>query len=769
MPFVDLPARSTADPAPRGPARAALLLLALTFALVVWRARPPVARGDEAPPEAFSAARARATLARLLGEAPRPRPAGSAEAAAFRERLVAELRSLGLEPAEERAWACSPEGACAETVNLLARLPGGGSGPGLLLVAHTDSVGAGPGAADDGAGVVVLLEAARALLAPVAPAAGAALARPVTLLFTDAEEVGLLGAQAFVDARRDGRLAREVAVVINVEARGTSGLDHLFETGEENAGLLRTVGGELPRPSASSLFYEIYRRLPNDTDFSVFKRAGLTGLNFAFIGEPLRYHTPRDEPRLLDAGSLQHQGDHLLAAARALARAERLETGPGRRVYFDLVGLGLLSWPEGWSLPLAGAGLLLVVLAGARRGALGPGRLALGLSALLVPVALAGAAGWGLHALLGALGAFPYSWVAHLAPPALASAALGVLAAHAARLFGSVRAWALWSGLWTGWGLLALTLAALAPGASHLAIVPLLVAGLAGQLGGAASRPPAVAALAPLLAAGLLWWPLAWTLPTAMGVDTLTAVAAIAALVASPAAGLLAAAPPRWSPALLGLAVLAGGTAALALPRFTPERPQPAALRFLERPAAGGGREALWALDPARAPLPSGLAGLAPFARQAVLPWARTAAHAAPAPVQELALPELVSLAAEPSGDGRRLTMRLRSPRGAPRAALWLPAEAGLRGARVAGVPVPAASGRLPGVPRRGRLLVVATLPPEGVELELEVGAAPVEATLLDVTAGLPEAGGGLAAARGHAAVPIGLGDSTWVLRPVVL
>lgn len=72
-------------------------------------------------------------------------------------------------------------------------------------------------------------------------------------------------------------------------------------------------------------------------------------------------------------------------------------------------------------------------------------------------------------------------------------------------------------------------------------------------------------------------------------------------------------------------------------------------------------------------------------------------------------------------------------------------------------------------MPRRGRLLVVATLPPAGVDVELELGAAAVEATLLDASPGLPASGAPLAAARGTTAVPVGLGDSTWALRRVVL
>ena len=760
MPLVDLPLRSSDDPAPRRTARAAILLSTLCLAFVVARSRPPAAVGADAPADRFSAARARATLERLLGDGS-PHPAGSPAAEAFRQRLQAELRGLGLEPTVERAWACSPEGACADTVNLLARLPGGGDAPAVLLVAHTDSVAAGPGASDDLAGVSVLVETARALLASPPGA------RPVTLLFTDAEEAGLLGAQAFVDARADGRLAREVAVAINVEARGTAGLDHLFETGEENAGLVRLAASRLPRPSASSLFYEIYRRLPNDTDFSIFKRAGMTGLNFAFVGEPLRYHTPRDEPRLLDAGTLQHQGNHVLASARALAQAETLVPGPGRRVFFDLLGFSLVSWPEGWSLALAVAGLLLVLVTAVRREALGLGGLLFGLLALLLPVVLAAGAGWGLHRLLVALGAFPYVWVAHLTIATVAFAALGVLSAHAVRLFRTVHAWALWSGIWLGWGAGAVALAHFAPGASHLAIVPLLAAALSALLS-RRDGPGAIALLAPLVAAAALWLPLAWTLPTAMGAGTLAAVAAIVALVASPAAVALASGGSGRPAVALFAFVLLGGGAMLVLPRFTADRPQPAALRFVET-ATASGASAVWALDPPFAPLPPKLAALAAFERRLLLPWSRSQSQVAAVAAAGLAMPELEKLAEESTADGRHLRLHLRSPRAATRAALWLPAEAGLRAARVAGVGVPAASGRLPGTPQQGRLLIIATLPPEGVEIELTVAAASAEIALVDASPGLPATGAALAAARGETAVPIGLGDSTWTVRRLTL
>lgn len=635
MPLVDLPLRSAVDPAPRRLARAARLLLLALLALVLWRSRPPAARGADAPPEEFSAARAR-----------HPRPV------AWRRRAAAggEPRGGGLpRTAAGRAARARPRAGGRARLGLQSRggvrrdgeaspsaqYPGGGGGPGLLLVAHTDSVAApGPGAADDGAGVVVLLETARALLTGIGPR------RPVSLLFTDAEEAGLLGPGVRRRARRSRasppRWRRCSTSRRAAPAGSTTSSRPARATPACSAS--PAVRCRAPRRARSS---RDLRRLPQRHRLLGLQRAGLTGLNFAFIGEPLRYHTPRDEPSRLDPGTLQHQGDHLLAATRALARARRLDPGPGRRVFFDLLGFVLLAWPEGWSMPLALVGLALVLLAGGRRAALGPGGLALGLLALLVPVALAAGAGWALHALLGALGAFPWAWVAWLGPPTLAFAALGALVARAVRLFRRVDPWSLWSGLWLGWSLLALALAAVAPGASHLAIVPLFAAGLAGQLGRRGSPPPALAVLLPLVVAGALWLPLAWMLPTAMGMSALVAVTAIVALAASPAAGALAAARARELRAPRSRR--RGRRRRLPRPAalFTPDRPQPASLRLVEQESAGGPaapalRQALWVLDPAAAPLPPALAGLRPFARRAVLPWSRAEARAAPAPVQDL-------------------------------------------------------------------------------------------------------------------------------------
>ena len=57
----------------------------------------------------------------------------------------------------------------------------------------------------------------------------------------------------------------------------------MFETGPGNARLMDLFAHAVARPSASSVSYEVYKLLPNDTDFSVYRKLGLSGFNFGFI------------------------------------------------------------------------------------------------------------------------------------------------------------------------------------------------------------------------------------------------------------------------------------------------------------------------------------------------------------------------------------------------------------------------------------------------------------------------------------------------------
>jgi hypothetical protein len=97
-----------------------------------------------------------------------------------------------------------------------------------------------------------------------------------------------------------------------------------------------------------------YKLLPNDTDFTMFKEAGLAGLNFAFIDGYASYHTQFDNLQNLDLMTLQHEGDTALSLTRQLGNDDITEAAAeGDRVYFDIVGRFLLHYPARWATPLA--------------------------------------------------------------------------------------------------------------------------------------------------------------------------------------------------------------------------------------------------------------------------------------------------------------------------------------------------------------------------------------------------------------------------------
>ncbi|MEO7085887.1 MAG: M20/M25/M40 family metallo-hydrolase, partial [Gemmatimonadaceae bacterium] len=325
-----------------------LVLLAMLAVLRI--ARPPAPVPATAPDVEFSAERAMGHVEEI---ATRPHPLGTADHDRVRDYIVGELGSLQLRAQIQRATAIGTRYQSAGRVeNVLAWLPGSSpNGKAVLLVAHYDGVGAGPAAADDGAGCAAMLETLRALRARKEP-----LKHDVIALFTDGEESGLLGAAAFV---REHPWAKDVAVVLNFEARGTTGRSFMFETGPGNldaARALRTAGDV----TAGSVFTTIYRTLHNDTDLSELALLDTPALNFAFADGVERYHTSRDDLAHLNPGSVQHHGDQMLALAATFANEDLPRPKTGEGVFFDLPVIGLVVYPDWLSIPLAIVALLLV-------------------------------------------------------------------------------------------------------------------------------------------------------------------------------------------------------------------------------------------------------------------------------------------------------------------------------------------------------------------------------------------------------------------------
>ncbi len=300
-------------------------------------------------------------LSRLIPDA-RPHPVGSPQNAKLRDIIVTTLREAGYAPQVRAAFRCETGGNCARVENIVAVRAGGTSGQAVLVSAHYDSVDAGPGTSDDVVGVTILLDLARSLAQ--APASR----NDIVFLLSDAEESGLHGAHAFADSAPE--MAR-IRAVVNVEARGAAGPSLMFETGPGNARLIDLYQRNVARPVTNSLIYEVYKALPNDTDFSVYRQRGIGGFNFAFVGSASLYHSARDLPKNLDIDTFQHHGDHVFASVYALANADLGALhSTSDASYFDLFSHRLFVWPSAWDAPiavLALAAIVLLALMGRRR------------------------------------------------------------------------------------------------------------------------------------------------------------------------------------------------------------------------------------------------------------------------------------------------------------------------------------------------------------------------------------------------------------------
>lgn len=555
---------------------AALLLVALALALLLTAQTPPSPLPADAPATEFSATRALAVQQRLFSPE-RPHPLGSVESAAIRARIVAELGALGLSPEVRSRAVCAPYGVCGLPYNILARVPGRNPGQLVVLATHYDSVFAGPGAGDAAASVGAILEIARALKA------GPPLEHDVLLLIDDGEEAGLLGARAFLQEPE----AAQVRAYINMEARGSRGLSRLFETSDGNATFARLFAEHLPHPSTSSLFFEIYKLLPNDTDLSVFRAGGGTGIGMAFAEGATHYHTPLDNLANLDPRTVQDQGESALALARAFVAHPGSLKADGDAVYFDVVGRQVLAWPATWSwlLILAGAGLV-----GAWRFRLGADRpgfgATVGAAALQLGVLLmVGACAFIVHRTFRSFDLLPMRWQANLEGMSLYFALIGVLLAGLAvrlRLLQRLTPLTALHGLSLVLLVASILLQEFLPGAVYLALAPLLATALM-----LAVFPRALAFAAGVAGAALLvvFGPLLVSLYDLLGSGLLFVVAPLAALVALP---VLQAVPltflraPVWL-VLLVLVLVKTSVDAVRAP-FDANTPMPLAISVVQQP-----------------------------------------------------------------------------------------------------------------------------------------------------------------------------------------
>jgi hypothetical protein len=740
-----------------------VLLIALGF-LLIYVDTPPRAIPATGPAGRFSAERA---IKDVQAISKAPHPVGSAEHTVVKQYILDALSATGLSPEVQASTAVSATGPVAASVeNIVARLPGSGGGKSVLLVAHYDSVPTSFGASDDGASVAVLLETARMLKALPQ------MKHDVTFLFSDGEELGLLGAQAFV---AENPLAANVGLVLNFEARGTSGPAILFETSDRNAKLINAVSSTVRAPVANSLSYEIYKRLPNDTDFSVFKRAGYPGLNFAFIDGLVHYHTLMDNLQNLDHGSLQQQGDYALELTRHFAGSDdqSFQVG-GNAVYFDILGMKLVRYSSATgTLLLILTGLL---LAGAltqayRKKLITPKKVILSLGAILLGIIGAAITSFVLQyvvALLGPRSSAVLSgefynsgvYVCSFGMAALATALL--LYTIAARRLGSHNL--AMAGL-SLWFIFLLAISVFAPGGTFLLLWPALVVLVAWnvKLYRSGSEGSAILLNLASAAALILVVPLLHKIFTAFDLGSHVLISIMLALLAALCVHQLTPSVSKRAWLLPGglyafSAVLLFGAMTFS-PRFDRQHPRLDSLMYVSNADSGTQVWASYDRQPDQWTSQVFRGAVKRATLSQALPANSRIFMQAPAPSASVAPPELNVLDNKVAGAERQVHLQILSPRHASAALLFVPSEIPVLSASLNGHELHASK-----TIQGAWTLQYFGMRSEGIDLRLRLksgGAFKLQVT--DVADGLPESATSQISPRPASAspLPVRFNDST--------
>lgn len=653
----------------RGPLTT-LLLLGMAWAFSSARVAPSPL-GTNAPDSVFAADRA---MVHMENMARAPHPPGSPEHTRVREYLLSELRQMGLQPTVQTTTevvGSGPFRRAATVRNILARIPGASTTGTILLTAHYDGREIARAAGDDASGVSAILESLRAL------STGDPLRNDVMVLITDGEELGLMGARAFVNQHP---WMSEVTLVISIEMRGGAGPSIMFETGSDNGWIIEQLKAGNPDAFGNSLTYEVYKRLPNDTDFTPFKEAGKQGLNYAGIANAHVYHQAYDSPENFSSRTLQHHGVNTLSMLRHLGDTELTTISAPDRIYFTLPYLGLITYSRLWAYGLSGLLVLLLIgcLGFVRSSGARISGIAVGAGGGLVSVVAVAGLGLGLvrfvtrfHPEAGQLhGSLFHSEGWYVAGLAAASVAVTTF------VFGLLRRWFSLSelsagavllpalggivlGVWQPFAAMNLqwpALCGLAAAAVVTGVTRAQRPGLVRWVLLVALAMPVLALMVPLTE--LLWLAMNISLAPALG-----ALMVLALLSALPLIEIMREPNGWWATAvsLLAAAALIGIGVLKAAPN--PERPAPSTLLYaVDR----GSNESLWLTDGPESPASGEQArawavdrvGEANEERSFAAFMGRDRTYATTdAPERDLAVP-LVSILSDSTSSGLRLAVR---------------------------------------------------------------------------------------------------------------
>lgn len=720
-----------------------LLFVVFVVFVAVHLQKAPAAVPQSAPLDVFSSGRAMNDLKVIAAG---PRPIGTAQQAAVRQHIVQRLSSLGLEPQVQTTTAVNSAYSQAGTVNnIVARIKGSNGAKALVLSTHYDSVPYGPGANDAGTAVAALLETARALKT------GGLLKNDLIFLFTDGEETGLLGAQAFAS---EHPWAKDVGLVLNFEARGNTGPSIMFESSNNNAWLIDGLDQAAPAPISNSLANEVYRLLPNDTDLTVFKKAGWAGLNFAYIDGLTHYHTRLDDLGNTDERSLQHQGSYALALARYFGNVDLTRGGQGNAVYFNILGTALLHYSYAWNIPLAIFTLLItiaVLTIGIRKGELTLRGIAWGTLTFVVALAVSWFVVTGLWWLINLVA----NWTGSIFQNSASRSEYYFLSfvALSAALFAGMIQWLrkktadanLFAGVLVLYALLLLPATLFLPGVSYLfvwpllgAAVSLLIAFVTTDKGSESPQRlgiltlgalPGLLLLAPTVY--FLYTALVLSMPAVLIVLAVLALGLLAPALALPAVS------KRW---LLPVGLAIAGVVLLAIAglnsNFEHYQPQKSDLFYAMNAGTG---KAIWASADVR---------LNDWTRQFLaqgnrgdvnqfFPSRNRSFLQSEAPAIQEPAPGLQVLKDENGSDVRRVQLKITSPRQAPSLVVFVDADVLKATVNGREITTPASLRVGSG---SGWSMQYSGTPVEGFDLALELKPSqPLKITIVDRTDGLPQ------------------------------
>ncbi len=653
----------------------ALLISGSAYFVNDWLGAMPEPKSSSVSELEFSAGRAMAILEDLLQEGV-PHPVGSEANKRVKERILAWLEKQGIEAEVQKAWGCSTMwNNCAWVENVIAEIPGRQESPYLVLMAHYDSVPAAPGAGDDGAGMAAVLEIGR-MLKQEGP-----FRNPILLVITDAEEFGLLGAEAFFAHHAKKNL---IGAVINVEGSGTTGSSQLLRTAMNNKTLIDAYGAGAQYPQGMSLVSEIFKRMPNDTDFSVSKRANIPGIDFAFAGERNHYHTPNDNLQNLDLRTVQHHGENVLPLARSLASIDLENLEDSSLVYGAVYG-NWISWPVGFSIFIVLIAGVLLVIASVRLVSQ-PLRCFLSSLVPLLIIICISLALFANFKLIEWFNNAVVSWPAHDLPFRLVlfstPAVVGFAIAGGLNKYLSQDEGLL--GVWWFWWFLAAVFTFVLPDAANLLILPLIVAAVLLTIS---------AWVGPSLRTALQLATLVMVVPASLGMVLLLEESQGYRLIVTTFFSLgifLASIGPFVrgtmvkTTIVIGLMVATGGTVATTLmPLYSPWRPQHLNFHFIQDIDS---QVAHWSAQTSE-PVPDTIMAIMDFSKEVSLyPWSvSTSKKTATAELLEVAGPRFEVVQVNESGEGREVSINMSSMANGDWLMLLLPESSGVMGFGIEG------------------------------------------------------------------------------------